>query len=315
MLSYAGSVEVARFQQAAAREKQSFASLIQRKAHLALPVDAVRSGCHLWRCVQCTGPARAAGVAVPCGTLIAALQPQRPSCFPPAPCSPYKLLSDFARECVSYGPCGRVQGGQMTVVAKRPDELARTQQLTAGGSRALAGNALTRRAGGGALTTRGATAPRRIVVDVREFMSALPAVLHGRGLEIAPVTLEVCCACKLNDNATYVSKPSFPHMNRCMLRRRFQPFLSAMAYGCCLLCPAMLGALASMPAHILYCRYDRMRAHLHSFIGACRLATLCSRQTCAWSARPSPTWCPRWTLAASSAKPPACQSTTPRQCC
>ena len=33
--------------------------------------------------------------------------------------------------------------------------------------------------------------PRRVVVDVREFMSMLPAVLHQRGLSIVPVTLEV----------------------------------------------------------------------------------------------------------------------------
>lgn len=33
--------------------------------------------------------------------------------------------------------------------------------------------------------------PKRVVVDVREFMSSLPAVLHGQGLEVVPVTLEV----------------------------------------------------------------------------------------------------------------------------
>lgn len=30
------------------------------------------------------------------------------------------------------------------------------------------------------------------MVDVREFMSHLPAVLHQQGLELIPVTLEVC---------------------------------------------------------------------------------------------------------------------------
>ena len=34
--------------------------------------------------------------------------------------------------------------------------------------------------------------PVRIVVDVREFMSHLPAVLHQQGFEVVPVTLEVC---------------------------------------------------------------------------------------------------------------------------
>ena len=32
---------------------------------------------------------------------------------------------------------------------------------------------------------------RRIVVDVREFMSSLPAVLHQSNMDIVPVTLEV----------------------------------------------------------------------------------------------------------------------------
>jgi len=34
--------------------------------------------------------------------------------------------------------------------------------------------------------------PARVVVDVREFMSHLPAVLHQQGFEVVPVTLEVC---------------------------------------------------------------------------------------------------------------------------
>lgn len=34
--------------------------------------------------------------------------------------------------------------------------------------------------------------PHRLVVDVREFMSGLPAVLHTQGFKITPITLEVC---------------------------------------------------------------------------------------------------------------------------
>ncbi len=49
-------------------------------------------------------------------------------------------------------------------------------------------NAITRRAGG-RLSNK--PQPKRIVVDVREFMGSLPAVLHQQGLEIVPVTLEV----------------------------------------------------------------------------------------------------------------------------
>ena len=44
-------------------------------------------------------------------------------------------------------------------------------------------------AAGGRLSTR--PLPRRLVIDVREFMSSLPSVLHQQGLQIVPVTLEV----------------------------------------------------------------------------------------------------------------------------
>lgn len=53
-----------------------------------------------------------------------------------------------------------------------------------------ADNAITRRGGARGAGGRG-PAPRRVVVDVREFMSHLPAVLHQQGLELVPVTLEV----------------------------------------------------------------------------------------------------------------------------
>lgn len=53
---------------------------------------------------------------------------------------------------------------------------------------AVSGNALTRR-GGGRLNARPERV--RVVVDVREFMSPLPAVLHARGLQVVPLTLEV----------------------------------------------------------------------------------------------------------------------------
>jgi hypothetical protein len=57
-----------------------------------------------------------------------------------------------------------------------------------------AANALTRRGG---LLNPVRKQPRRIVVDVREFMSSLPAVLHQQHMDIAPITLEV--------------RTSFPH--------------------------------------------------------------------------------------------------------
>lgn len=81
------------------------------------------------------------------------------------------------------------QAGNVATLAKPQSELARNQQLLAGGARLQAGNAVTRRAGGHAALR--APAAARVVVDVREFMSQLPAVLHSRGLDVAPVTLEV----------------------------------------------------------------------------------------------------------------------------
>ena len=42
----------------------------------------------------------------------------------------------------------------------------------------------------GGRSTVGKSVLRKVVVDVREFMSPLPAVLHQQGLEIMPVTLE-----------------------------------------------------------------------------------------------------------------------------
>ncbi len=52
-------------------------------------------------------------------------------------------------------------------------------------------NALSRR-GGSRLTPR--IVPKRVVVDVREFMSSLPSILYQQGLDLVPLTLEVCLA-------------------------------------------------------------------------------------------------------------------------
>lgn len=47
----------------------------------------------------------------------------------------------------------------------------------------------TRKAGGGKLSV---TAEKpRVIVDIREFRSSLPTLLHGRGTDIVPVTLTV----------------------------------------------------------------------------------------------------------------------------
>jgi len=75
-------------------------------------------------------------------------------------------------------------------------------ELRGGHSRLLAGpdvhldvytqNQLTRTGvGAGVVGSRNRPAPRRLVVDVREFMAVLPGVLHRQGFYITPVTLEV----------------------------------------------------------------------------------------------------------------------------
>lgn len=51
-----------------------------------------------------------------------------------------------------------------------------------------AANAITRR--GGMMQPK-SKQPRKLVVDVREFMSSLPSVLHQQHMEVIPVTLEV----------------------------------------------------------------------------------------------------------------------------
>jgi hypothetical protein len=43
MLSYVESVELAKFQLSASREKQAFLNLVRKKAHMALPVDEVHT--------------------------------------------------------------------------------------------------------------------------------------------------------------------------------------------------------------------------------------------------------------------------------
>lgn len=54
-------------------------------------------------------------------------------------------------------------------------------------------NAITRR--GGALLKEVKQKEPNLVVDVREFMSSLPAVLYQQGLTLVPVTLEVSQSC------------------------------------------------------------------------------------------------------------------------
>ena len=60
----------------------------------------------------------------------------------------------------------------------------------------------------------GKTILRKVVVDVREFMSTLPAVLHQQGLDIIPTTLEVPVTFSLHPHAARW------HENRAVLSER-----------------------------------------------------------------------------------------------
>jgi DNA excision repair protein ERCC-4 len=77
----------------------------------------------------------------------------------------------------------------VATLSKPTADLTRTLQLTGGGERLKTSNALTRRAG--AHDSLRSPATSSVIVDVREFMSPLPAVLHMRGFTVVPVTLEV----------------------------------------------------------------------------------------------------------------------------
>jgi DNA excision repair protein ERCC-4 len=60
---------------------------------------------------------------------------------------------------------------------------------SSGGDGTLGGNASSRRAGGRAAAA--AAGPPTVIVDVREFRSALPNMLHLHGMVVKPITLEV----------------------------------------------------------------------------------------------------------------------------
>ncbi|GFH27489.1 DNA repair endonuclease UVH1, partial [Haematococcus lacustris] len=75
-------------------------------------------------------------------------------------------------------------------------------------------NSITRVAGrGGAAKAQ----PRKVVVDMREFMSSLPAVLHQQGFELVPLTIEV---------GDYVLSPTM-----CVERKALPDLVSSLASG------------------------------------------------------------------------------------
>ncbi|XP_071692689.1 DNA repair endonuclease UVH1 [Rutidosis leptorrhynchoides] len=74
-------------------------------------------------------------------------------------------------------------------------------------------NSVTRKAGG----QKGATKEMQVIVDMREFMSSLPNVLHQKGMNIIPVTLEV---------GDYILSPMI-----CVERKSIQDLFGSFASG------------------------------------------------------------------------------------
>lgn len=178
-LRYDESAETDQFSAGLARERRSLESLIADKAHMVLPAKQDPSqvrGCSLhlygWSDSCCVRRWKPCGHARR-GSTSCAHQPSHG----PALCP----LSSSKWAAVMPAPTTRPQ--------KLLGTEAPTAALPAGMGGVEANNAMTRRGGG--TRAGGRLPPRRCIVDVREFMSHLPAVLHQQGLEIVPVTLEV----------------------------------------------------------------------------------------------------------------------------
>lgn len=99
-----------------------------------------------------------------------------------------KYQASVVRERTSFEDIIRNKGVMAPPTSRRTrPQGANANAMVVRGS--TSSNALTRQAGG---RVQHAVSDRvKIVVDVREFMSSLPAVLHAQGLELVPVTLEI----------------------------------------------------------------------------------------------------------------------------
>jgi hypothetical protein len=97
------------------------------------------------------------------------------------------------------------------------------------------------RKGGAADQKVGTRKPATIIVDMREFRSELPALIHKRGIEIEPVTLQVsvcrtlydgwCCTCCQTEHKKVISEILYPYL--CTFHSSvsdYKSFLSFMFY-------------------------------------------------------------------------------------
>jgi len=98
------------------------------------------------------------------------------------------------------------------------------------GPASVLANESTRAGGGGAAraaAARAAAAASTVVVDVREFMSTLPSVLHRAGMTLAPATLEV--GDYILTPALAVERKSLPDLRQSLQSGRLLAQATAMA--------------------------------------------------------------------------------------
>lgn len=203
LLRYDDSFESDRYQAAVVRERQVGAGGLRRAALLLMPLQSP---------APCAAQAHAPSRATP----PAPLAP--PHCYPAAQVfeglikGKEVMILPMAADRQLVRACRQGQGRQQSSRAgglAAPPVLAtpglmphspapaqvdpgRRLPSTHADEAALllgpAANALTRRGG---LGRSARPTPKRVVVDVREFASSLPSVLHQQGLEVVPLTLEV----------------------------------------------------------------------------------------------------------------------------
>jgi DNA excision repair protein ERCC-4 len=92
------------------------------------------------------------------------------------------LINEHARVVLPEQLFPAKSDGQLSVDGSGSGSVRSSTSL--GGSSA----AVSTRVGGGLAAPRAAD---KIVIDMREFRSALPSILHARGFQIVPITLEV----------------------------------------------------------------------------------------------------------------------------
>lgn len=96
-----------------------------------------------------------------------------------------QLQAELDRERRTFESLIRQKEFMLVPVTAAGEQLVQGQKTVTAAD--VGTNARTRRAGGRASKP----APCRVVVDVREFMSSLPAVLHQQGMQLVPMQLEV----------------------------------------------------------------------------------------------------------------------------